>query len=407
MSEATSAPPSPKAEGAAFAVIAALSVCHLLNDLMQSVVPAIYPLLKDGFQLSFSQIGLITLAFNLTASVLQPAVGLYTDRRPKPFSLAAGMAFTCAGLALLAMADAYWMLIVGVMLMGTGSAVFHPEASRVTRLASGGRHGFAQSVFQVGGNFGSAAGPLLAALVILPYGQGSIAWLMAVALTAFLILFQVSRWYRDNAARRGRGGVAGSGALPRRRVATAMVLLCVLIFSKYVYLASITSYFTFYLIETFGVSVRSAQLHLFLFLGAVAVGTYFGGPLGDRFGRLVVIRGTLIGVLPFTLALPHAGLFGTAVLSVVIGVIIASAFSTIVVYAQELMPGRVGAVSGLLFGFAFGMGGLGAAVLGVMADMTGIGFVYQLIAWLPVLGLAALALPDPDGSGGGTVPAPA
>ena len=384
------------ADGTAFAVLGAISFAHLLNDLMQSLLPAIYPVLKTSYGLDFGQVGLLTLAFQLTASLLQPVVGLYTDRRPLPYSLAAGMGATLAGLLLLSVASGFAGLLLAAALIGMGSAVFHPESSRVARLASGGRHGLAQSVFQVGGNIGSASGPLLAALVVVPHGQGSVAWFSLAALLAMGVLWGVGSWYRRGAQRRssaGRGAVPAH-ALPRRRIAGAILVLLALIFSKYFYMAALGSFYTFYLIETFGVSVQAAQLLLFLFLGSVAAGVLAGGPIGDRIGRKRVIWFSILGILPFTLALPHANLVWTAVLTVPIGLILASAFSAILVYAQELMPGRIGAVSGLFFGFAFGMGGLGAAVLGELADHTSIGYVYRLCAFLPLIGLLTVFLPD-------------
>jgi FSR family fosmidomycin resistance protein-like MFS transporter len=390
-------PPRAAAGGTAFAVLATISVCHMLNDTMQSLLPAIYPMLKSSFHLDFGQVGLITLTFQLTASLLQPAVGLYTDRHPLPYSLAIGMGFTLVGLLLLSVADSFPHLLLAAALVGMGSSVFHPESSRVARMASGGRHGLAQSLFQVGGNAGAAAGPLLAAFIVLPRGQGSVAWFALVALLGMFLLANVGRWYQRTRAARARARVAleeRRPALSRRRVAGAIVVLLILIFSKYFYLSSLTSYYTFYLITRFGVSVQSAQLHLFLFLGAVAVGTVAGGPIGDRFGRKYVIWGSILGVLPFTLLLPHVGLFWTSVLTVPIGLILSSAFSAIVVYAQELLPGRVGTIAGLFFGFAFGMGGIGAAVLGELADLTNITFVYQLCAFLPALGLLTIFLPD-------------
>ncbi|HEX7337626.1 MAG TPA: MFS transporter [Gemmatimonadales bacterium] len=380
----------------AFTILTAISVCHLLNDMMQALLPALYPMLKADFGLSFGQIGLLTLTFQLTASLLQPAIGHYTDRRPQPFSLVAGMGFTLFGLLLLSTAHSFPGLLGSAALIGLGSAVFHPESSRVARMASGGRHGLAQSLFQVGGNAGSAIGPLVAAFVVLPRGQSSVAWFGGAALLAMVILSQVGLWYRGH--NRGDGAVRSGGPaqspLPPAQVRTTLAILIVLIFSKYIYLASISSYYTFYLIDRFGLSVKSAQLHLFLFLGAVAAGTIIGGPVGDRFGRKYVIWGSILGVLPFTLALPHANLFWTGVLTVLIGVILASAFSAILVYAQELLPGRVGMISGLFFGFAFAVAGIGAAALGWLADATSIEFVYRICAWLPALGLLTAFLPD-------------
>ncbi len=405
----------------AFAVLAAISFSHLLNDMMQSLLPALYPMLKVRYALTFGQIGILTFTYQITASILQPIIGRYTDARPRPYSLSAGMAFTLSGLALLAYAHRYALLLTAAALIGTGSSVFHPESSRVARMASGGRHGLAQSVFQVGGNIGSAIGPLLAAFVVLPYGQSSVLWFSCAALAGMFVLLQVGHWYRLHGLARlkRRGAAFDSGSAPsRRHVTLAIGVLLALIFSKYFYLASLGSYYTLYLISRFHVSVQSAQVHLFVFLGAVAAGTILGGPLGDRIGRKYVIWGSIVGVLPFTLLLPHANLFWTGVLTVPIGLILASAFPAIVVYAQELLPGRTGTVAGLFFGFAFGMGGIGAAVLGHLADSTGIDFVYKLCAWLPVIGLLAGLLPDIDrghrarsagdhGSPGGAVQRPA
>jgi FSR family fosmidomycin resistance protein-like MFS transporter len=392
----TAAAQTEPAKNTAFIVLAALSFCHLLNDMMQSLLPAIYPMLKDSFGLSFVQIGLITFTFQFTASLLQPLVGIYTDRRSRPFSLAIGMGFTLGGLILLSIAGNFPMLLLAAALIGTGSAVFHPESSRVARMASGGRHGLAQSLFQVGGNAGSAIGPLLAAFVVLHRGQASIGWFSLAAMLAIVLLWNVGVWYKRNAAPAARSAAHGgtqTSALPARKVRLTIAILLVLIFSKYFYLASLTSYYTFYLIEKFHVPVQTAQILLFVFLGAVAAGTIIGGPLGDRFGRKYVIWGSILGVLPFTLALPHASLFWTAMLSVPIGLILASAFPAIIVYAQDLMPGRVGMVAGLFFGFAFGMGGIGAAVLGELADRTGIEFVYGICAFLPAFGLLTVFLP--------------
>jgi MFS transporter, FSR family, fosmidomycin resistance protein len=383
-------------QGAAYAVLFAISLCHLLNDMMQALLPAMYPILKSGFGLDFGQIGLITLTFQLTASLLQPAVGLYTDHHPKPYSLVAGMGFSLVGLLALSIAPSYPVLLLSAGLIGLGSAVFHPESSRVARMASGGRHGFAQSLFQVGGNTGSAIGPLLAAFVVVPRGQRSVAWFSGAALAAMLILTRVGRWYQAHReASKSRPAAAQvQHTLPRSKVVMALAILLVLVFSKNVYLASISSYYTFYLIETFGLPVQAAQIYLFVFLGAVAAGTIIGGPVGDRLGRKWVIWASILGVLPFTLALPYVNLFWTGVLSVAIGVILASAFSAIVVFAQELMPGRIGMVSGLFFGFAFGTAGIGAALLGDLADRTGIEYVYRLCSYLPALGLLTAFLPD-------------
>src|SRR5436190_2149676 len=384
-------------EATAFRVLAGISVAHLLNDTVQSIVPAIYPMVKESFALSFTQIGLLTLTLQLTASILQPLVGLYTDRRPSPYALVVGMSVTLVGLLLLAGAPTYGIVLAAAALMGIGSAVFHPESSRVARMASGGRPGLAQSLFQVGGNIGSSFGPLLAAFLILPHGLPSIAWCSSLAVVAIAILWRIGGWYRDRhivASVAAHRPAATAPVVSRQRVTWAIVILCALLFSKYVYLASLTSYYTFYLMSKFQVSVRTAQIDLFVFLLAVGVGTILGGPIGDRFGRKHVIWGSILGVFPFTLMLPHANLFWTPILTVVIGLILASAFSAIVVYAQELVPGRVGLISGVFFGFAFGMGGLGAAVLGALADRVGIETVYAMCAFLPVIGLLAAFLPD-------------
>lgn len=377
-----------------FSVLGAISVCHLLNDMIQSLLLAIYPILKGDFGLSFAQLGLLTLAYQVTASLLQPLVGLFTDRRPLRYSLVLGMGSTLLGLVALATAPGYPALLAGGMMLGVGSSIFHPEASRIARLASGGAHGLAQSLFQVGGNVGSSLGPLLAAFIILPHGRGSLAWFAAAALAGMMVLAQLGRWYGRNGTRRAAGGGAAAGAvLPQGRVTRAVAILIALIVSKYVYLASISSYYTFYLMARFGLSTGSAQLCLFAFLAAVAAGTVIGGPIGDRIGRKTVIWVSILGVLPFTLALPYVGLAATVGLSVVIGLALASAFPAIVVYAQELLPGRVGMVSGLFFGLAFGVGGIGAAGLGMLADRMGIGFVYGACSFLPALGLLAAFLP--------------
>jgi MFS transporter, FSR family, fosmidomycin resistance protein len=380
-----------------FPVLGALSLCHLLNDMVQSLLPSIYPILKTGLHLDFKHIGLITLANQLTASLLQPVVGYYTDRRPQPQSLAIGMTFTLSGLVLLAWAGQFGTVLGAAALIGIGSSIFHPESSRIARLASGGQHGLAQSLFQVGGNAGSAVGPLLAAFIVLPRGQSSLTWFAAAPVIAITVLWRLGGWY-SRRAYKGAGSRAADHAphhhLTRPQVTRALAVLLVLVFSKYIYLASLSTYYTFYLIETFHVSVRSAQLHLFVFLGAVAAGTILGGPLGDRFGRKYVIWASILGVLPFTLALPHANLALTGVLSAIIGLILASAFSAIIVYAQELVPGNIGMISGMFFGFAFGIGGLGAAVLGGLADQTSLTFIFQVCAWLPALGLFTAFLPD-------------
>jgi len=384
------------AQNTTFTVLFAIAFCHLLNDMMQAVIPAIYPMLKADFHLSFAQIGLITLAFQCTASLLQPAVGFVADIKPMPYSLAGGMVATLIGLVLLSTAASYPVVLVAAMLVGVGSSVFHPESSRVARMASGGRYGLAQSLFQVGGNVGSALGPLSAALLIATWGQRAIAWYAGLALLAIIILFNVGTWYKHHGLARIRQANKQIAAtnLPRGKVVASIVILLLLIFSKYFYLASISSYFTFYLIHTFGVSVQVAQLHLFLFLGAVAAGTFMGGPLGDKFGRKYVIWFSILGMLPFTLALPYANLFWTGILSMIIGVIMASAFPAIVVYAQELLPGKVGMIAGLFYGFSFGMGGIGAAVLGALADATSITTVYKVCAFLPLIGLLTVFLPN-------------
>lgn len=383
-------------EKTGFRVLGAISFSHFLNDMMQSLLLAIYPLLKSNFHLSFAQIGLITLTFQVTASLLQPLVGLYTDKHPKPYSLAIGMGSTLCGLLLLSVAPNFGILLLAAALVGTGSSVFHPEASRVARMASGGRHGLAQSLFQVGGNAGSAMGPLLAAWIIIPGGQHSIAWFTIAALIAIVVLRQIGHWYQRQqlaGKTKPKRKAAGHVELPRNKVIMAVSILLLLIFSKYFYMASLSSYFTFYLISKFQLSVQDAQIHLFVFLFAVAVGTVLGGPIGDRVGRKLVIWVSILGVAPFTLMLPHANLFWTGVLTVIIGLILASAFSAILVFAQELMPGKIGTVSGLFFGFAFGMGGIGAALLGKLADMTDIFYVYQVCAFLPLIGLLAAFLP--------------
>jgi len=391
--------PGPAAEGTLYRVLTAVSFCHLLNDMMQSLLPSIYPILKSSFDLDFGQIGLITLTNQITASLLQPFIGHFTDRRPMPYSLPIGMTVTLAGLTMLALAHKYPLLLLAAALIGVGSAVFHPESSRVAHMASGGQHGMAQSFFQVGGNTGSAIGPLLAAFIVLPIGQGGIGWFTPAALLGITVLVWVGGWYKARLAhlkKRPARHAEHVVALPRKKVASAIAVLVALVFSKYFYLASITSYYTFYLINRFHVSVQSSQLHLFAFLGAVAAGTLIGGPVGDRVGRKLVIWCSILGVLPFTLMLPYANLFWTGILSVIIGFVIASAFSAILVYAQDLVPGRVGMISGLFFGFAFGLGGIGAAVLGKLADETSIVFVYKLCAYLPAIGLLTGFLPKLD-----------
>ena len=395
------AAPTASADTTTFAVILSLSFCHLLNDLMQSMVPALYPILKENYALDFAQIGLITLAFQCTASLLQPVVGIYTDRKPMPYSLTIGMSSTFAGLILMSMAHSYPAILLAAAMIGIGSAVFHPEASRIARMASGGRHGLAQSLFQVGGNTGSAAGPLLAAFIIVPRGQESIVWVSAAALVAMVVLVAVGSWYSRNRhlakpKPRPAPGTAGYIALSRGRIAFSIVILVLLMFSKTVYSNSLGSYYTFYLIEKFSLSVQEAQIALFVFLGSIVVGTLSGGWVGDRIGRIPVMWFSILGVLPFTLALPHVGLVATLVLSIVIGFIMASAFSAIIVYAQDLLPGRVGMVAGIFFGVSFGLGGLGAAALGKIADLTSIETVYQVCAFLPLFGLLIAFLPKLD-----------
>ncbi len=388
-------PQASPAQQTAFAIILSISLCHMLNDIMQSLLAAIYPMLKADFALDYWQIGLLTLCFQVTASLLQPAVGIFTDRRPLPKSLPIGMGSTFCGLILLAFAPNYPLLLIGASFIGIGSAIFHPEASRVARMASGGRFGLAQSLFQVGGNFGTAIGPLLAAFIVVPLGRPSVAAFCLIAALGMFILNTVSRWYAGAlTAAKGRKPADRTLPLPRGRIVTALVVLAFLTFSKNIYTASISSYYTFYLIETFDLSTQQSQMMLFLFLAAMAAGTIAGGPIGDRFGPLTVIWFSILGVLPFTLALPYANLFWTGALSVAIGLILASAFPAIVVFAQELLPGRVGMVAGIFFGFAFGMGGIAAAVLGVMADSYGIATVYHICAWLPVMGLLTVFLPS-------------
>jgi FSR family fosmidomycin resistance protein-like MFS transporter len=395
--EPVDAAPMPAVEKTRFNILGAISVSHFLNDMIQSLLLAIYPLLKGEFALSFAQIGLITLTYQITASLLQPLIGLYTDKHPQKYSLAIGMGLTLVGLLTLAVAPSFEVLLIAAALVGSGSSVFHPEASRLARLASGGQHGLAQSLFQVGGNAGSAFGPVLAAWLIIPHGQHSIAWFSLAALLAIFILVQIAGWYAQAQAthihkRKTLG--AAKQSLPNRTVALAMLVLMTLVFSKYFYLTSLTSYYTFYLMHKFHLTAQGAQGPLFVFLFAVALGTILGGPIGDRIGRKRVIWTSILGAAPFTLALPHVDLHLTVVLSFCIGFIIASAFSAILVFAQELIPGKVGMVSGLFFGFAFGMGGIGAAVLGKVADLRGIEYVYQMCAYLPLLGILTAFLPD-------------
>ena len=380
---------------AVMAILFALSFSHLVNDTIQSLVPSVYPILKTSFRLDFGQIGLITLAFQLTASFLQPVVGALTDKRPSPYSLAVGMAFSLCGLVMLSRAGSYHAILASAALIGVGSSIFHPEASRIARAASGGRHGFAQSLFQVGGYWGAAIGPLLAAFIVVPNGQHAIGWFAAIAFVGIVTLSVIGHWYAGHLSRQvGRARrQAETSPLPRRTVAFAVAILLALIFSKFVYMASLSSYFTFYLIHKFGVTIETAQLFLFAFLKATAVGTFFGGPIGDRFGRRAVIWGSILGVLPLTLVMPYLNLPMTGACAVLIGLVLSSAFPAIIVFAQELLPGRIGTVTGLFFGFAFGMGGLGAAALGELADHTSITTVYRLTAFLPVIGLLAWYLP--------------
>mgnify|MGYP001374547573 CR=1 FL=1 len=385
---------APRYEKAALSILFAVSLGHMLNDIMQSLLASLYPLFKENYALDFFQIGLLTLTFQVTASLLQPLVGIVTDRRPMPYALPFGMLSTFCGLILLGNAHNFGLLLVGASLIGFGSAVFHPESSRIARLASGGRHGFAQSLFQVGGNAGQAIGPLLAAFIVLPNGQGSVAWLAVLAMIGIVLLSWVGRWYIEHRRQTSsKPAVSRTLPLPRGRVLWALFILVLLTATKNVYMSSISSYFTFYVIDRFGMSVQNSQLMLFLFLGAVAAGTFLGGPIGDRFGARFVIWFSILGVIPFALLLPYADLFWTCVLSVVIGLIFASAFSAIVVFAQELVPGRVGLIAGIFFGFAFGAGGLGAAFLGEFADSHGIDFVYRICSYLPLLGLLTILLP--------------
>jgi len=389
---------SPKTqETVAFRILAALSFCHLLNDMLQSVIPAVYPILKTSYRLDFGQIGLITLTSQMTASLLQPVVGLYTDHKPLPYSLATGMGFTLMGLLLLSVAPTFPMVLLAVACVGIGSSVFHPESSRVARMASGGQHGLAQSLFQVGGNAGSALGPLLAAFIVLPMGQPSIAWFSVGALVAMVLLARIGNWYKAHRTLTKKSQTQSMDAAVRpssKKVAMAITVLIALIFSKFFYLASISSYYTFFLISKFHIPVKSAQLYLFVFLGAVAAGTIIGGPIGDRIGRKRVIWWSILGPLPFTLMLPYASLLWTCLITVVVGLFLASAFPAIIVYAQELVPGKVGTISGLFFGLAFGLGGIGAAVLGKLADSTSIEFVYRVCSFLPAIGLLTAFLPD-------------
>ncbi len=392
-------------------MLTTISFCHFLNDMIQSLLPAIYPILKGNFHLDFGQVGMITFVNQLTASLLQPIVGSFTDKRPQPYSLSIGMGFTLCGLVLLSVAASFPIILVAAALVGIGSSVFHPESSRVARMASGGQHGFAQSFFQVGGNAGSATGPLLAAFIVLPHGQGSLAWFSLAALLGMALLGRVGGWAKRYRAARAKARASRAEHVMHDfapgKVRAAIAILVLLVFSKYIYLASLTSYYTFYLINKFHLPVQSAQLYLFVFLGAVALGTILGGPIGDRVGRKYVIWCSILGVLPFTLLLPYANLFWTAVFSAIIGTILASAFPAIVVYAQELLPGKVGMISGLFFGLAFGTAGVAAALLGQLADHTSIGFVYRAVSFMPLLGLLTIFLPNIDHQGGLKKPAAA
>jgi len=380
--------------GPAYIVLAGISFSHFLNDTMQSLIASVYPILKDNYALDFAQIGLITLAFQFTASLLQPVVGHFTDKKAQPFSLSIGMGFTFFGLLLLSVAQHYIVILIAAALVGLGSAVFHPESARIARLASGGRFGFAQSVFQLGGSAGTSMGPLLAALIVVPFGQPSIAWFSTIAFLAIVILWRIGQWYKPQITTRKAAAVARHPDAPSpRQVTIALTVLVALLFSKQLYVSSLSSYYIFYLIDRFGISTQTAQIYLFIFLAANAAGAFFGGPLGDRFGRKIVIWFSILGALPFTLALPYAGLYASAVLTVFIGLIISSTTSSIIVFAQELVPHRFGMISGVFFGVAFGIGGLGAAVLGKVADYTSIGFVYQVCAFLPAIGLLAVFLP--------------
>ncbi len=400
--QATTTPTQTLRERTSYAVLVMISFCHFLNDMIQSLLPAIYPILKGNFHLDFAQVGMITFTNQLTASVLQPVVGSYTDKRPQPFSLSIGMGCTLIGLIVLSLASSFPIILAAAAMIGIGSSVFHPESSRVARMASGGQHGFAQSIFQVGGNAGSATGPLLAAFIVLPHGQGSLAWFSLAALLGMALLGKVGIWAKAYRAARAKITKHVTDHIPHglseKQVNLSIAVLVGLIFSKYIYMASLTSYYTFYLISKFHLPVQNAQIYLFVFLGAVALGTIMGGPIGDRVGRKYVIWCSILGVLPFTLMLPYANLFWTVIFSVIIGTILASAFPAIVVYAQELLPGKLGMISGLFFGLAFGTAGIAAALLGQLADHTSIGFVYRAVSFMPLLGLLAIFLPDIEGA---------
>lgn len=380
-----------------YSVLFSIAFAHLINDLLQSVIPSVYPILKENFDLNFTQIGLITFVYQLTASILQPFIGFYTDKKPKPYSLTIAMVFTICGLALLSFSTHFWMILVAVSLVGVGSSIFHPEASRVAYLGSGGKRGLAQSIFQLGGNSGSAIGPLLVAILVAPYGQSNIIWFVLVGVFGMFVLSKIASWYRNHLNLRASKKIieeVNTVPFSRKQIKISIGVLLLLIFSKFFYMSSMSSYFTFYLMDKFGLSIQESQFHLFIFLAAVAAGTLIGGPLGDRFGRKYIIWISILGAAPFTLLLPYANLFWTGILSVIIGVIIASAFSAILVYAQELMPGKVGMISGLFFGFAFGMGGLGSAILGYLADQTSIEYVYKISSFLPLLGVFTYFLPN-------------
>lgn len=384
------------AQKTVYSILFSISFAHLLNDLLQAVIPAAYPILKETYNLTFTQVGLITFSYQMAASILQPFVGFYTDKNPKPYSQLFGMLFTLSGIVLLSFAASFPIILLSVVFVGIGSSIFHPESSRVSYLASGGRRGLAQSIFQIGGNTGTAIGPLLIAWIVVPHGQRYIIWFAVFVLIAFVVLYRVAKWYREhlNLTAKKKIALVNLPNLTRTQVTVSVIILLVLIFSKYFYVAGISSYFTFYLIEKFGLSVKDAQFHLFLFLLSVAAGTLLGGPLGDKFGRKYVIWFSVLGAAPFTLILPYADLFWTTILSVIIGVIMSSAFPAILVYAQELLPKKLGMISGLFYGFAFGMGGLGSAVLGYMADHTGIEYVYRICAYLPLIGIIAWFLPN-------------
>ncbi|MFH6994977.1 MFS transporter [Flavobacterium sp. FlaQc-48] len=389
------------AQQTVFSILFTISFTHFLNDMLQAVVPAVYPIIKDKFHLSFTDIGLITLTYQLTASILQPFIGFYTDKKPRPYSLAIGMTFTLLGLIAVSVASSFLNILLAVSLIGIGSSIFHPESSRVAHLASGGKRGLAQSIFQLGGNAGSAVGPLLAAIIVVPYGQFYIIWFSIAAIIGIVILSGIAKWYQEHLNLRALNKSAATEeihhSLSKQKVIFSLGILLVLIFSKYFYMASMTSYYTFYLIDKFNLTVQQSQVYLFAFLGAVAAGTLFGGPLGDRFGRKYIIWISILGVAPFTLLLPYANLFWTGILSVIIGLIISSAFSAILVYATELVPGKVGLIAGLFFGLAFGMGGLGSAILGKIADATTIEYVFKICAFLPLIGVLTGLLPNIEG----------